>query len=87
MNIDIPLDGTNVNEVTAEKDGLSLLILRQAFLDAVKDTTENDTANKIESETNMQTTNQNSTSQPNKNQVGLSKDSYIYNLPLLFPDP
>ena len=44
----------------------------------VEDTTENDTANKIESETNKQTTNQNSTSQPNKNQVGLSKDSYIY---------
>ena len=59
----------------------------------VEDTTENDTANKIESETNNQTTNQNSTgknnstqnsssdnstSQPNKNQVGLSKDSYIY---------
>ena len=42
MNIDIPLDGTNVNEVTTDKDGISLLIMRQAFLDAVKDTTEND---------------------------------------------
>ena len=61
--------------------------------ETTEDTTENDTANKIESETNKQTTNQNSTgknnstqnsssnnstSQPNKNQVGLSKDSYIY---------
>ena len=42
MNIDIPLDGTNVNEVTTDKDGMSLLIMRQAFLDAIKDTTEND---------------------------------------------
>ena len=41
MNIDIPLDGTNVNEVTTDKDGISLLIMRQAFLDAVKDTEEN----------------------------------------------
>ena len=41
MNIDIPLDGTNVNEVTTDKDGLSLLIMRQAFLDAIKDTEEN----------------------------------------------
>ena len=42
MNIDIPLDGTNVNEVTTDKDGMSLLIMRQAFLDAIKDTEEND---------------------------------------------
>ena len=42
MNIDIPLDGTNVNEATTDKDGMSLLIMRQAFLDAIKDTTEND---------------------------------------------
>ncbi len=42
MNIDIPLDGTNVNEATTDKDGMSLLIMRQAFLDAIKDTEEND---------------------------------------------
>ena len=41
MNIDIPLDGTNVNEVTTDKDGLSLLIMRQAFLDATRDAFEN----------------------------------------------
>lgn len=42
MNIDIPLDGTNINEVTTDKDAMSLLIMRQAFLDAIKDTEEND---------------------------------------------
>ena len=44
MNIDIPLDGTNVNEVTNDKDGISLLIMRQAFLDATRDAFENDEA-------------------------------------------
>lgn len=44
MNIDIPLDGTNVNEVTTDKDAMSLLIMRQAFIDATRDTFENDKA-------------------------------------------
>ncbi len=42
MNIDIPLDGTNVNEVTTDKDAISLLIMRQAFIDATKDSFEDD---------------------------------------------
>ena len=32
MNIDIPLDGTNVNEVTTDKDAMSLLIMRHKEL-------------------------------------------------------
>ena len=40
MNIDIPLDGTNVNEVATDKDALSLLIMRQAFIDATRDSFE-----------------------------------------------
>ena len=44
MNIDIPLDGTNVNEVTTDKDAVSLLIMRQAFIDATRDAFENDEA-------------------------------------------
>ena len=38
MKNNIPLDGTNVNDATAEKDAMSLLIMRQAFLDATSDT-------------------------------------------------
>ncbi len=41
MKENIPLDGTNVDDATVDKDGISLLILRQAFLDAIKDTEEN----------------------------------------------
>lgn len=38
MNNNIPLDGTNVNDATADKDAMSLLIMRQAFLEATSDT-------------------------------------------------
>ncbi len=41
MENNIPLDGTNLNDATTDKDAVSLLILRQAFLDALKDTEEN----------------------------------------------
>ena len=41
MNIDIPLDGTNIDDPVTDKDGISLLIMREAFLDAFKDSEEN----------------------------------------------
>ena len=44
MNIDVPLDGRNVNEVTTDKDAMSLLIMRQAFIDATRNSFENDEA-------------------------------------------
>lgn len=42
MNENIPLDGTNVNELTTDKDALSLLIMRQAFIDATRDSEKED---------------------------------------------
>lgn len=42
MKENIPLDGTNINEVTTEKDAVSLLIMRQAFLDATRDALQED---------------------------------------------
>ncbi len=42
MKNNIPLDGTNINEATADKDAMSLLIMRQAFLDATRDTESED---------------------------------------------
>ena len=44
MNENIPLDGTNINDVTADKNEMSLLIMRQAFIDATRDAFENDKA-------------------------------------------
>lgn len=44
MHKNIPLDGTNVNDVTTDKDAMSLLIMRQAFIDATKDSTKDDKA-------------------------------------------
>lgn len=37
MKENIPLDGTNVNDAITDKDAVSLLIMRQAFIDATKD--------------------------------------------------
>ena len=37
MKENIPLDGTNVNDAITDKDAMSLLIMRQAFIDATKD--------------------------------------------------
>ena len=42
MKNNIPLDGTNINEVTTDKDAFSLLIMRQAFIDATRDAFEDD---------------------------------------------
>ena len=42
MNENIPLDGTNIDEVTTDKDAMSLLIMRQAFIDATRDTDKED---------------------------------------------
>ena len=42
MENNIPLDGTNINEVSTDKDAMSLLIMRQAFLDATRDTDRED---------------------------------------------
>lgn len=56
MNENIPLDGTNVNEATTDKDAISLLIMRQAFIDATRDafeedkTTDNITDDEVEEE-------------------------------------
>ncbi len=37
MSKNIPLNGQNVNDTASEKDAMSLLILRQAFIDATED--------------------------------------------------
>ena len=41
MEENIPLDGTNVNDAITDKDAVSLLIMRQAFIDATRDDLEN----------------------------------------------
>lgn len=57
MENKIPFDGTNINDATAEKDPMSLLIMRQAYLDLTNDTEkkdadgDNEVADGIEEET------------------------------------
>lgn len=42
MKENIPLDGQNANDITTDKDAMSLLILRQAFIDATRDSSNED---------------------------------------------
>ncbi len=42
MQNNIPLDGSNLNDAVSEKNPMSLLILRQAFIDATEDAFEDE---------------------------------------------